>query len=57
MKPSSFYNRVVDVMEELARFTVMGMEDGADGAGVCMRGWGEAGWAWGQGVGGWGAEA
>ena len=23
MKPSSFYNRVVDVMEELARFTVM----------------------------------
>ena len=23
MKPSSFYNRIVDVMEELARFTVM----------------------------------
>jgi arsenic resistance protein ArsH len=23
MKPSPFYNRVVDVMEELARFTVM----------------------------------
>ena len=23
MKPPSFYNRIVDVMEELARFTVM----------------------------------
>jgi arsenic resistance protein ArsH len=23
MKPSPFYNRIVDVMEELARFTVM----------------------------------